>query len=120
MFWVWSPLGLFQILIILYLNIDVLKKYFSPQVQNSYLVEHLSMIASDSLLGEKQYDHYHLILIPSEKPDYALVYSLFLKYQVRKILLNNLLQTLCNLIVRRITKEGEFYNKYLDWGCVNK
>ena len=78
------------------------------------------MIASDSLLGEKQYDHYHLILIPSEKPDYALVYSLFLKYQVRKILLNNLLQTLCNLIVRRITKEGEFYNKYLDWGCVNK
>ena len=40
----------------------------------------------------------------------------FLKYQVMKILLNILLRTLCNLIVRRFTKEGEFYNKYLDWG----
>ena len=44
----------------------------------------------------------------------------FLKYQVTKIILNNLLQTLCNLIVTRIFKEGEFYNKFLDWGCVNK
>ena len=37
-----------------------------------------------------------------------------------KILLNNLLQTFCNLIVRRVTKEREFYNKSLDWGYVYK
>ena len=37
-----------------------------------------------------------------------------------KILLNDLLQNLCNVIVRRATKEVEFSNKYLDWGCVNK
>ena len=43
----------------------------------------------------------------------------FLKYQVTKIRLNNLLQTY-NLIVRRVTKEGEFYNTFLDWSCVNK
>ena len=37
-----------------------------------------------------------------------------------KILPNNLLQTLCNLLVMRVTKKGEFYNKYLDWGYDNK
>ena len=31
-----------------------------------------------------------------------------------------LLQTLCQLIVRRVTPQGEFYKKYLDCGCVNK
>ena len=36
-----------------------------------------------------------------------------------KILLNNLLHILWNLIVGRVIKKGEFYNKYLDWGCVN-
>ena len=36
------------------------------------------------------------------------------------ILSNNLLQTLYNIVVRRVTKEGGFYNKYLDWGCVNE
>ena len=44
----------------------------------------------------------------------------FLKYQVMKILLKNLLQKPCNVIVGRVTKELEFSNKYLDWGCVNK
>ena len=44
----------------------------------------------------------------------------FLKYQVMIIISNSLLPTLCNLIVRRVTKEGEFYKKYLDWSCVNK
>ena len=43
----------------------------------------------------------------------------FLKYQGIEILLNILLQTFSNLIVRRITKEGEFCNRYLDSGCVN-
>ena len=37
-----------------------------------------------------------------------------------KTTLNNLLQSLCNLIVRRVTNEEEFYNKYLDLGSVNK
>ena len=55
----------------------------------------------------------------SEKPVHANVYS-FLKYEVMKILLNNLLQTLCNLIVTKVTKEGEFYKKYLDRECGNK
>ena len=42
----------------------------------------------------------------------------FLKYQLMEFILNNLWQTLFNLIVRRVTKEGElvFWNKYLDWG----
>ena len=31
-----------------------------------------------------------------------------------------LLQTLCKLIVRRVTHQGEFYKKNLDWGFVNK
>ena len=37
-----------------------------------------------------------------------------------KILLNYLLQNPCNLIVKTVTKEREFYNKFLDLGCVNK
>ena len=37
-----------------------------------------------------------------------------------KILSNNLLHTLCTLLVMGVTKKGEFYNKYLDWGYVNK
>ena len=44
----------------------------------------------------------------------------FLKYQVMQILLNSLLQTPCNQFVRRVANKGEFYNKYLDWGCFNK
>lgn len=47
----------------------------------------------------------------------------FSKYQVIKILLNNLLQTNCNLIVRKVTtKEGELVlsKEYLDWDRVNK
>ena len=58
--------------------------------------------------------------LPSQKYLSAHLIILFLQYQVTKILSNNLLQTLCNLIVRRVTKDGGFYNKYLDWGCVNK
>ena len=50
------------------------------------------------------------------------LFILFFKYQAMKILLNNLIKTLCNLIVRRVTKEGAlvFYNKCLDWDCLKK
>ena len=35
------------------------------------------MVASDDIFGEKQYFLFRKILIPSEKPVYAPVYSLF-------------------------------------------
>ena len=44
----------------------------------------------------------------------------FLKCQSMKIILNNLLQTLCNLTVTKVTKKEEFNNRYLNWGCGNK
>ena len=43
------------------------------------------------------------------------LFILFLKYQVMKILLNNLSQTLSNLIVRRVTMG---YNIYLNFANV--
>ena len=78
-FWVWSPLGLFQILTILvqYLNIDVLKTYFSKFLTTS--VEQLFQPAFRWLLltiswGEsnisKNFD-------PLRKPVYTPVYSLY-------------------------------------------
>ena len=62
-FWLCLSLGLFQILTIFLKRIKTyfltfLKRIFQgfwPQVQNSYFVEHLSMVASDNTLGEKQY-----------------------------------------------------------------
>ena len=50
------------------------------------------------------------IWIPSEKPVYAPVYSLF---EIPSY--ENYLKT-----IRRVAQEGEFCNKYLDWSCVNK
>ena len=50
---------------------------FWPQVQNSYSVEHLSMVVSDNIVGKKQYVLFRQILIPSGKPVYAPIYSLF-------------------------------------------
>ena len=91
-------------------------------MQNSYFVEYLSMVASENILKGKQY-------VLSEKcwpPQKDLSTRLFIpfsKYQVMKILLNNLLQTNCNLIVRKVTtKEGELVlsKEYLDWDRVNK
>ena len=37
-----------------------------------------------------------------------------------KVFSNNLLQTLCTLLEMGVTEKGEFYNKYIDWGYVNK
>ena len=50
---------------------------FWRQVQKTYFVEDLSMVAYDNILGEKQYAIFRLILIPLEKPFYAPVYFLF-------------------------------------------
>ena len=76
------------------------------------------MVAYGNMLGEKQYALFQQILIPSEKPVYMPVYSLF------EILSNensfNFFQNLCYPILRRVTKEEGFCNKYLDWSCVNK
>ena len=78
------------------------------------------MVTSDNIQGEKQ-----CILFQIRLPEKNMSMSLFipfLQYQEIKILLSNLLQTSCNLILRRVTKEGElvFYDKYFDWGCANK
>ena len=39
-----------------------------------------------------------------------------------KILLNDLLHTPGNLIVKEVIKKGAlvFYNRHLDWFCINK
>ena len=92
---------------------------FWRQVQNTYFVEHLSMVAYDNILEEKQYVIFRLILIPLEKPVYAPVYSLF-EMLSNENPFKQFAATLCYLIVRRVTKEGGFYSKYILWGCVNK
>ena len=66
------------------------------------------MVTSYNILGEQQYAFFRKTLTPSEKPLHAPIIP-FLKYQVMKILSKNVLQTLCNLIVRRVTKEGELF-----------
>ena len=50
-----------------YLNIDPLKMYFSRLLT----IEHLSMAASDNILGEKQYVLFRKISAPSKKLVYA-------------------------------------------------
>ena len=77
------------------------------------------MVAFNNIFREKQYVLFRKILILSEKPLDAPVYFLF-EIPSHEILLSNFLQTLCNLIVRRFAKEGEFLNKYLNWSCANK
>ena len=88
-------------------------------MQNSHFAEHLSMVASDNILWENDISFFEKFWSPQKNVSTCLFIP-FLKYQVMKILLNNLLRTLCNLIVRTVTKNEEFYNKYLDWGCGNK
>ena len=92
---------------------------FWPQVQNTYFVEHLSMVAYDNILWEKQYVIFQQILIPLEKTVYAPVYSLF-EILSTEIFSNNLLQTLCYLIVRRvIRREGFTVNIYIEAALIN-
>ena len=82
-------------------------------MQNSYFVELLSKVASNNILGVGQGGTggicpFSTNFDPLKKNLSTCSFILFFKYQVMKILLNNLLH------VRRVTKEGEFYNKYLD------
>ena len=92
---------------------------FWPQAQNTYFVELLSMDVYDNILWEKQFVIFQQILIPLEKPVYALGYSLF-------EILNNenfFKQYVANSLLPNCKegyKEGGFYSKYLHWGCVNR
>ena len=91
---------------------------FWPQVQNTYFVELLSMVAYDNILWEKQYVIFQQILIPLEKTVYAPVYSLFeiLSTNFFKQFVANSLLPKC----KKGYKEVGFYGKYLHSGCVNK
>ena len=68
------------------------------------------MLAFHKILGEKQNVFFRKILIPSEKHIYE---HISLKYQVMKILLNNLLHTLCSLIVRKKCQSGGRVRSFL-------
>ena len=92
---------------------------FWPQVQNTYFVEHLSIIAYGNILRGKQYFIFQQILIPLEKPVYTPVYSHFeilSNENFFKQFIANSLLTNC----KEGYKEGGFYSKYLHGGCVNK
>ena len=52
---------------------------FWPQVNSTYFVEHLSMVAYDNTLSEKQYVIFQQILIPLEKCYNHLRRSKFIK-----------------------------------------
>ena len=77
------------------------------------------MVASDNTYGENNMSFFYKFWLAQKKLSTRLFIP-FLKFQVLKFFLKNLLQTVCNRIVRRVTKEGELYNKNLDWGYVNK
>ena len=100
----------------------VLKTYFSRFLTTG--AEHLfrrapSMVAYDNVLWEKQYVIFRQILIPLEKTVYAPVYSLF-EILSTEIFSNNLLQTLCYLIVRRVIKrEGFRVDIYIEPVLIN-
>ena len=92
---------------------------FRPQVQNTYFVELLSMVAYGNILWEKQYVILRQILIPIEKPVYAPVYSLF-EILSNENFSSNLLKTLSYLILRRfIRREGFTVNIYIQAVLIN-
>ena len=77
------------------------------------------MVAYDNVLWEKQYVIFRQILIPLEKTVYAPVYSLF-EILSTEIFSNNLLQTLCYLIVRRVIRREVFtVNIYIEAVSIN-
>ena len=88
-------------------------------MHNTYFVEHLSMVAFDNILWEKQYIIFQQILISLEEPAYAPVYYVF-------EILNNenfFKQSVSNSVLpncKESYKEEEFYSKYLHWGSVHK
>ena len=60
------------------------------------------------------------MLTPSEKPAYAPVYSFFLIWSNENS--SEQFVAPCNVIVWRVSNNGKllFYNKCLDWYCVNR
>ena len=89
-------------------------------MQNTHFLEHLSMVAYDNILPEKQYVILQQILIPLEKAVYVPVYSLFEILSIEKFS-NNLLQTLCYLIVRGIIRrEGFTVIIYIQSALINE
>ena len=58
---------------LIYMSLKRIFKGFWPQVQNTYFVEHFSMVAYDNILEEKQNVIFRQTLIPV----YALVYFPF-------------------------------------------
>ena len=77
-FWVWSPFSnIGNTGFGIQTSLNRTFQGFWPQVQNSYFVKHLSMVASDNILWEKQYVLFRQIFTPSEKLVYAHVYSIF-------------------------------------------
>ena len=59
------------------MSLKLIFQGFWPEVQNTYFVEHLSMVVYDNTLLEKQHVVFQQILLPLEKLVYAPVYSLF-------------------------------------------
>ena len=59
------------------MSLKLIFQGFWPEVQNTYFVEHLSMVAYDNTFLEKQHVVFQQILLPIEKLVYAPVYSLF-------------------------------------------
>ena len=60
------------------MSLKLIFQGFWPEVQNTYFVEHLSMVAYENILWGKHVI-FQQILIPLKKPVYALVIP-FLKY----------------------------------------
>ena len=93
--------------------------HFSKLVQNTYFLEHLSMVAYDNILLEKQYVILQQILIPLEKAVYVPVYSLFeilsIENFFKQFVANSLLPN-----CKGDYEEGGFYSNYLYSVCVNK
>ena len=59
------------------MSLKLIFQRFWPEVQSTYFVEHLSMVAYDNTLLEKRHVVFQQILLPLEKLVYAPVYSLF-------------------------------------------
>ena len=91
-----------------YLNIEVLKTYFSRFLTTS--AEQLFHRALfDDVLGRKQCVPFRKIWHPQKNLSRP-VYSLF-KIPSNENSFEKFLQTLCNIILRRVTKEREFLKK---------
>ena len=92
---------------------------FWPQVQNTYFVEHLSMVAYDKILWEKQYVVFQQILISLEKTVYTPVYSLFEILSNENYFKQFIANSLCLIVRRVIRREGFTVNIYIEAVLIN-